>query len=501
MPADIIDLFRELGFNPAKKTAKEWASACPCCGGKDRCSIWPDEQEGRGYYWCRQCDVKGDGIQLLRDYAGMSYGDACKRVGVAPVANLKAPAIPKSKTVEPFQAVSGQLGQLDGVDRAKWQTHAAKLATWGTECLLRAPEHMAWLAARGLDADAVQRYRLGFNPGERGKNCIIRPRESWGLPSVRKDNGKPKKLWLPRGIIVPQITPGPDGVDLIERIRIRRLDADRQAFRPEHKYHVVEGSSMDLLWLPCTAQHDTGVVAVQETELDSYMLHAIAGDLTSCLASMTSNIRNMSTAVFERLQNAKCILVALDCDKAGAEGWPRWRATFPHARRWPVPMGKDAGEAFAAGLDLRLWVQAGMPEGLRLAMPAGQAPEMNSQEGARKSSTAPTAPDVEQPAPPPAVAESQPEVAAEQPAQKKRRPPRPETGISKQLSTAAGPLDSLAILRRVGVEAVPDGNDFRLTGHERWPLDDYCMLFAWLRRNGQWVKMALAGATMMEEQT
>lgn len=500
MPADIVDLFRELGFNPAKKTAKEWASACPCCGGKDRCSIWPHEQEGRGYYWCRQCDVKGDGIQLLRDYASMSYGDACKRVGVAPVANLKAPAIPKSKIVEPFQAVSGQLGQLEGVDRDKWQIHAAKLVTWGTECLLRAPEHMAWLAARGLDEDAVQRYRLGFNPGERGRNCIIRPRESWGLPSVLKDNGKPKKLWLPRGIIVPQIMLGPDGADLVERVRIRRLDVDRQEFRPEHKYHVVEGSSMDLLWLPCTAQHDTGVVVVQETELDSYMLHAVAGDLTSCLASMTSNIRNMSTAVFERLKNASCILVALDCDKAGAEGWPRWRATFPRARRWPVPMGKDAGEAFGAGLDLRLWVQAGMPEGLRLAMPAGQAPDMTSQEGAHENKADQVEPCVEQPAPPIEVTESQPEVAAEQPAQNKRRPPRPEPGISKQLSTAAGPLDSLAILRRVGVEAVPDAVDFRLTGHERWPLDDYCALFTWLRRNGQWVKMALEGATIMKEQ-
>ena len=493
MPADIIDLFRELGFSPAKKTAKEWASACPCCGGKDRCNIWPDEQEGRGYYWCRQCDVKGDGIQLLRDYANMSYGDACKRVGVAPVANLKAPALPKSKNVEPFQAVSGPLGQLEGVDRAKWQAHAAKLVAWGTECLLRAPEHMSWLAARGLDADAVQRYRLGFNPGERGKNCIIRPRESWGLPSVLKDNGKPKRLWLPRGIIVPQIVPGPDGADLVERVRIRRLDVDRQEFRPDHKYHVVEGSSMDLLWLPCTAQHDTGVVVVQETELDSYMLHAIAGDLTSCLASMTSNIRNMSTTVYERLKNASCILVALDCDKAGAEGWPRWRATFPRARRWPVPTGKDAGEAVAAGVDLRLWVQAGMPEGLRLAMPAGQAPDMTSQEVAHKNS-AERQPLAEQPAQPVASTGEQPASAATPPAQKKCRSSRPAAGISTLLTTAAGPMDSLAILRRVGLEAVPDGDDFRIIGHDHWPLEDFCKLGRWLRRNAQWVKMALENA-------
>ena len=116
---------------------------------------------------------------------------------------------------------------------------------------------------------------------------------------------------------------------------------------------------------------------------------------------------------------------------------------------------------------------------------------MTSQEEARENRAEQVEPRVEQPAPPIEVPEAQSEVAAEQPAQKKRRPPRPEPGISKLLSTAVGPLDSLAILRRVGVEAVPDGDDFTLTGHERWPLDDYCALFTWLRRNGQWVKMAL----------
>ena len=116
---------------------------------------------------------------------------------------------------------------------------------------------------------------------------------------------------------------------------------------------------------------------------------------------------------------------------------------------------------------------------------------MTSQEGARENRAEWVEPCVEQPVPPIEVAEPQPEVAAEPSVQKKRRPPRPEPGISKLLSTAVGPLDSLAILRRVGVEAVPDGDDFTLTGHERWPLDDYCALFTWLRRNGQWVKMAL----------
>ena len=208
MPADITDLFREHGLTPVKKTAKEWASPCPCCGGKDRCNIWPEQQDGRGYFWCRQCDAKGDGIQFLRDYTGMSYADACKRVGVTPVANLKAPSLPPAKRGEKFEAVSGELGQLDGVNRPVWQGRARAFVAWATEHLVNTPVQMAWLADRGIDATAVRRYKLGYNPGEKGNNSIIRPREVWGLPPETKEDGKPKRLWLPRGIVIPQILTG-----------------------------------------------------------------------------------------------------------------------------------------------------------------------------------------------------------------------------------------------------------------------------------------------------
>lgn len=386
MPADITDLFREHGLTPVKKTAKEWSSPCPCCGGKDRCNIWPEEQEGRGYYWCRQCDAKGDGIQFLRDYADMRYVDACKRVGVAPVANLKAPSLPPVRRAEKFEAVTGELGQLEGVNRPVWQGRAAAFVAWATEHLLNTPAQMAWLAARGIDAAAVRRYRLGYNPGEKGNTCVIRPREVWGLPPETKGDGRPKRLWLPRGIVIPQIISGPNGLSAVQRLRIRRLDADREQFRPKLKYFVTPGSAMDVLWLPCTtALHEgEGIVVVTESELDAILLHHLAGDVAHCVASMTSNIRNLSAAVFERLRNALCILVALDIDKAGADGWPRWEATFPRAKRWPVPTGKDPGEAFAAGEDLRLWLLAGIPAGLWTAMRSGLPPDEISQEGAHE---------------------------------------------------------------------------------------------------------------------
>ena len=387
MPANLVDLLSEYGFSPVKKTATEWASPCPFCGGKDRFQIWPDEGEGRGYYWCRQCDAKGDGIQFLRDFADMNYGDACKRIGVAPVANLRAPALTKKKAVEPFEPVRPDDGTKPELDTAKWRTRALDFVTWTSEQLQKAPEQLAWLAARGIDAASARQYRLGYNPGEKGRNCIIRPRAVWGLPPVKRKDGKDKQFWLPRGIVVPQLSG-----DEVQRLRIRRLDADRQQFRPEHKYHVVEGSGMDVLWLPCTAPRPGQAVAVVvESELDAILLHILAGDLFHCMASMTSNIRRLPANVYEQLQSCLCILVALDCDAAGADGWPRWQETFPRAKRWPVPAGagKDPGEAFSRGENLRLWLQAGIPAGIRKAMRTGQPPEMASQEEGRDEKAGP----------------------------------------------------------------------------------------------------------------
>ena len=110
MPADIIDLFREHGFEPKKKTAAEWSCACPACGGTKRCSIWPARGEGRGYYWCRECGAKGDGIQFLRDYAKMSYADACARVGVTSAAwAVKTPSLPRQAEKNRFESVENTL--------------------------------------------------------------------------------------------------------------------------------------------------------------------------------------------------------------------------------------------------------------------------------------------------------------------------------------------------------------------------------------------------------
>lgn len=41
--------------NYRKKTAREWSSSCPVCGGKDRFLFWPE----KGNYYCRRCELQG----------------------------------------------------------------------------------------------------------------------------------------------------------------------------------------------------------------------------------------------------------------------------------------------------------------------------------------------------------------------------------------------------------------------------------------------------------
>ena len=58
----------------------EYACPCPACGGKDRFRFWPAQGEG-GTWYCRQCGKGGDCIQFLRDFEGLSYAEACRRLG------------------------------------------------------------------------------------------------------------------------------------------------------------------------------------------------------------------------------------------------------------------------------------------------------------------------------------------------------------------------------------------------------------------------------------
>ncbi|NLD35776.1 MAG: AAA family ATPase [Desulfatiglans sp.] len=75
--SNLKDLVESCGSVLTRKTADEYSTSCPWCGGVDRFLVWPDSDQ----YYCRQCGIKGDSIQFLRDRKGLTYKDAAKTVG------------------------------------------------------------------------------------------------------------------------------------------------------------------------------------------------------------------------------------------------------------------------------------------------------------------------------------------------------------------------------------------------------------------------------------
>jgi len=65
--------------NLKRKSRHELAGPCWQCGGTDRFLVFTNT--GRG--WCRQCGWSGDSIQLLRDRDGLTFREACRRLGLS----------------------------------------------------------------------------------------------------------------------------------------------------------------------------------------------------------------------------------------------------------------------------------------------------------------------------------------------------------------------------------------------------------------------------------
>jgi len=67
------------------------------------------------------------------------------------------------------------------------------------------------------------------------------------------------------------------------------------------------------------------------------------------------------SVVMEQLVNSDLVLLALDNDQAGIESsYNWWLKTVPNAKRWAVLNGKDPGDSYQNGVNIRQWIQAGI---------------------------------------------------------------------------------------------------------------------------------------------
>ncbi len=346
----------------------EYAGGCPACGeGRDRFRVWPADKEGEGSYWCRRCGKGGDLVQFLVDFCGYDYKEAFAAAGRSntgcyiPTRYKPArQAVPAVKKFEPVE-------RDNPVDT--WQTKAGEFVNRSHQALLEYDHGLEYLASRGISLSSVKKFRLGWHPGEKDKTCSFRPRKSWGLPEIiNKKTGRPKMLWLPRGIVIPCYRGGG-----LHRVKIRRPKVDLKTDK-DVKYYVLPGSGMEVF----SAGSNKDVAVIVEAELDAILVAQEAGDLAGVVALGSTSTRPGSS-VFYALQACQRVLVALDYDNGGsgpgetAVQW--WKDNFRNAFWWPVPDGKDPGEAWEEGIDIAAWVTAGLPSSQRMtAMDIGYRP-------------------------------------------------------------------------------------------------------------------------------
>jgi len=402
---NILDLYSHFGLSIQKVSSNkggEFAGPCPGCGGNDRFRIWPEDNNGEGSFWCRQpgngCGKGGDAIQFLREFRGLSYKQACKELDKPAGDSYATPAArPKARPQKSF--TPAQVDHPAGVDAAAWQKRATDLAAAAHKNLMADQATLAWLQTRGIDAAAARKYHLGLLPDN-----YYRPRTAWGLPET-KNNGRPVKLFVPAGLVIPHRQG-----DVVIRLRIRR--ADDAGAEKYGRYYAVPGSNMQP-WSSAPSSLDPikSAWAIVETELDGVMIDCLAGDLVIVAAIGSVSVKP-DAQLHRQLERALAILVSLDRDDAGVSAWAWWSKQYRRAKYYPVPenYGKDPGEAYAAGLDIVKWLKSGLPPIFRF----GPCPEKaGAGKGGRAASKPPPPkPAAPKPAPKKPEADRQPVIDA-----------------------------------------------------------------------------------------
>ena len=135
------------------RAGREYKACCPFHDEKTPSFTINDE---KGFYHCFGCGAHGDAIRFLTDHRGLPFMDAVKEL--AGKAGMDVPA-PDPRERERQERSTG----LHDVMAAAQKWFAEQLAG------IEGGEARAYLAKRGIDTKAVERFGIGFAPDARGK--------------------------------------------------------------------------------------------------------------------------------------------------------------------------------------------------------------------------------------------------------------------------------------------------------------------------------------------
>ena len=317
-----VDILTLTGIHKRVATTSggEYAGPCPFCGGDDRFRVWPDHPDGKGKWWCRQCDKSGDAIDLVRQRDSLTYTEALALL------NLNAQEAPGERKREEKRGKPAQRS-LHKADPPTWDQAAARAVVDDCEAALwsdAGAKARAWLADRGLIDHTIRGWHLGYNP----------------------EDQKLHGLWLQRGILIPCFSPD----WLIWYLKVRRP----VPHVPGPKYMQVKGAGRGALF-GLSHLSDRQTLVLCEGELDAILLRQEAGELVD-VAATGSAMTRPAPQFLAHLAGASRWLVALDQDKAGDAGAVWWDDFSRRVRRVRPLQGNDLTEFYQAGGDLKAWI-------------------------------------------------------------------------------------------------------------------------------------------------
>ncbi len=340
---------------PLRRTSShrggEYHGPCPFCGGTDRFRVQPEH----GFWKCRQCGRGGDLVAYLVATGRLSlaeayrerHGDAKTTVehrGRQSVSHVKTPGTPAGEVVTaPNRAWQGRA----------WNFVAdCQDELWGPD----GERALEWLRGRGLHDDTIRGAGLGYNPQDSYEERAV-----WGLPT------NSKRIWLPRGIVIPWFV-----AREIWRVNIRR--PIRPGQRP--KFIGPAGFANGLYNADQLSGERPAIIV--EGELDALTLLQEAGDIVVPVATGSAEGARRSRWVAE-LALCSQVLVSFDADEAGEPARRYWREVLPNSRYWR-PYWGDANAMLQDGVDVKAWVSYGLGEqpsgssgGIPMVIPADRA--------------------------------------------------------------------------------------------------------------------------------
>jgi len=134
-----------------RESAREFAGACPKCGGADRLHVTEE------WFFCRQChDKRGDSIEFVRWLEpGLSFADAVARLAGGQGSALPAAPVARRKPERRRQT-----------QPATWQAKAERLVAEAQARLWRSEGEpgQAYLGSRALEPATWLAYGLGYRP-------------------------------------------------------------------------------------------------------------------------------------------------------------------------------------------------------------------------------------------------------------------------------------------------------------------------------------------------